>query len=117
MKALRFTFSSALIVLSQLVFAQTGQWKLAGNKLTGAEKLGSTNNFPLRFIVNSSQRMTLTTRGQLGIGTVTPLATLHVIKGFSNTNPVINSTIVTENSSDNFINLLVTRILVWDSTI
>ena len=106
MKALRFTFLSALIILSQLVFAQTGQWKLAGNKLTGSERFGSTNNFPLRFIVDNSQRMTLTAGGQLGVGTVTPLATLHVVKGFSNTKPLINSTIVTENSSDNFINLL-----------
>ncbi len=81
MKTLKFTFSAVLIVLSHFSFAQTGQWKLAGNSLTGTEKLGSKNNFPLNFITNNVTRMTLTTTGQLGIGTTAPEGNLHIFRG------------------------------------
>ena len=72
MKTLKFTFSAALLVLSQLVLAQTGSWKLAGNSLTGTEKIGSKNSFPVNFITNDLQRMTLSTSGNLGIGITAP---------------------------------------------
>src|SRR6266542_5995417 len=96
-----------LMVLQQISFAQTGSWKLAGNSLAGTEKLGSKNNFPLNFITNNITRMSLTTSGQLGIGTTAPEGNLNIFRGSAGTvtaNP--NAPLVVENSTDNFVNLL-----------
>jgi hypothetical protein len=107
MKTLKFKFSAGLLVLSQLVLAQTGSWKLAGNSLTGTEKIGSKNSFPVNFITNDLQRMTLSASGNLGIGITAPKAKLHVFKGTSGvTAPASNSTLVVESNSSNFISLL-----------
>src|SRR6266496_252199 len=67
MNAIKLTFSAALIVFSQFVFAQTGNWQLAGNNLTGTEKFGSTNSAALNFITNNKTRMSLTKTGNLNI--------------------------------------------------
>jgi hypothetical protein len=56
MRAIKFTFSAIFIVLSQFAFAQTGQWKLAGNSLNGTQKLGSTNNSSVNFVTNNTTR-------------------------------------------------------------
>lgn len=60
-------FSFVALLSGSAVTAQTGQWKLAGNSLTGIEKLGSTNNFSLDFITNNVKRMSLTNKGNLKI--------------------------------------------------
>lgn len=60
------------------ISAQAGQWKLAGNALTGTEKLGSTNAFDVNFISNNLKRMTIKPDGRIGIGTTSPTAFLHV---------------------------------------
>jgi len=65
MKAIKYTFSVVLMILSQFTFAQTGSWNLAGNNLAGTEKLGSTNNAALNFITNNKTRMSLTGAGNL----------------------------------------------------
>jgi hypothetical protein len=107
MKAIKLTFSVGLMVLSQLVLAQTGSWKLAGNSLTGTEKIGSKNSVPINFITNNTQRMTLTTAGNLGIGVTAPKGKLHVFSGSSGvTTPVSNSTLIVESNFSNFISLL-----------
>jgi len=64
MKKLKFTLL-LLISLSQFSIAQTGQWKLSGNNLTGSEKFGSTNVQPLKFITNNKTRLTITSNGNL----------------------------------------------------
>ncbi len=48
--------------------AQTGSWKLAGNNLTGTEKLGSKNNFDVNLISNNAIRMTIKGTGDVLIG-------------------------------------------------
>ncbi len=107
MKAIKLTFSAGLMVLSQLVLAQTGSWKLAGNSLTGTEKFGSKNSVPVNFITNNTPRMTLTTTGNLGIGITAPKAKLHVFNGSSGvTTPPGGSTLIVENNFANFISLL-----------
>ena len=94
-------------MLSHFAFAQTGQWKLAGNNLNGAQRLGSTNNFNLNFITNNGTKMTLITSGRLGIGTAVPEANLHVFRGSAgNVSPNFDAPLVVENSSNNYINLL-----------
>src|SRR6266498_1082942 len=96
-----------LTVLQQISIAQTGSWKLAGNSLTGTEKLGSKNNFPINFITNNSTRMTLTTSGNVGIGTNAPEGNLHVFRGSAGSvSAFFNAPLVVENSTNNYINLL-----------
>ncbi|MEP6846715.1 MAG: hypothetical protein ABI861_11950, partial [Panacibacter sp.] len=97
-----------LVLKPNLTFAQSGQWKLAGNTLAGTEKLGSINNFPIRFYTNNTQRMTLSALGKLGIGTAAPEAYLHILRGSAGRNIIadINSTLIVESSLDNFISLL-----------
>lgn len=65
MKAAKFIMLALLVAAGNCTFAQTGQWNLAGNSLTGTEKLGSTNNKPLNFITNKKIRLTLTSNGNL----------------------------------------------------
>ncbi|CAN5739065.1 hypothetical protein BH10BAC2_BH10BAC2_35250 [soil metagenome] len=96
-----------LVLKTNLTFAQSGQWKLAGNTLAGTEKLGSINNFPIRFYTNNAQRMTLTPAGYLGIGTTLPEANLHILRGRAALITAdSNSTLVVESAQDNFISLL-----------
>lgn len=76
------------MVFSRLAFAQSGLWKLAGNRLRGMEKFGSTNNLPVQFYVNSAQQMTLAPAGNLDIGTASPKSPLHIAKTSIVTTPV-----------------------------
>jgi hypothetical protein len=63
----RFILAILSIAIQQISFAQTGQWSLTGNNLTGTEKIGSINNKPLKFFTNNKARITLTGAGNLNI--------------------------------------------------
>jgi hypothetical protein len=107
MKPLKFAFSAALIALGHFTFAQTGQWKLAGNSLNGTQKLGSTNNSSVNFVTNNTTRMTLSAAGNLGIGTNGPEANLHVVRGSAGiVTGFLNAPLIVENSTHSYINLL-----------
>jgi uncharacterized coiled-coil protein SlyX len=67
------TITAVLFLLPFFCGAQT-DWKLAGNNLAGGEKLGSKNAFPVSIFTNNVQRMTITSGGNVGIGTTTPNA-------------------------------------------
>ncbi|HEX5153100.1 MAG TPA: hypothetical protein VFW07_16735 [Parafilimonas sp.] len=55
------------------------QWLLNGNSdVTNTSKLGSLNNKEVKFVTHNHQWMVLTTGGNLGINTNSPVATLHV---------------------------------------
>ncbi|HEY6979069.1 MAG TPA: tail fiber domain-containing protein [Chitinophagaceae bacterium] len=95
-----------VFVLQYISIAQTGQWKLSGNSLNGTQKLGSTNNTPVSFFTNNTQRMSISATGLVGIGTSFPHANLHIFEGNSGNTPSVNSTIATESDRDNFISLL-----------
>ncbi|HKO95700.1 MAG TPA: tail fiber domain-containing protein [Pyrinomonadaceae bacterium] len=60
-------------------------WSLTGNALTttGNEVLGTTNNFPLRFITNgpNAEKMRIQTNGNVGIATTTPTQKLTLGSG------------------------------------
>jgi hypothetical protein len=69
MKKLLLIFASFVyLAFANNLVAQTGSWKLAGNNLTGTEKLGSKNNFDLNFISNNATRMTIKGTGDVLIG-------------------------------------------------
>jgi hypothetical protein len=107
MKNKKVLFLSFTVLLSaNLLLAQTGNWKLAGNALNGTQKLGSTNNFSLDFITNNVKRMSLTNGGNLGIGTMAPLSKLHVQTGSSGISPFFQSAITAESSTNTYMNLL-----------
>ncbi|PSR55356.1 hypothetical protein AHMF7605_18505 [Adhaeribacter arboris] len=106
MKTLKLTFVAVLVAYGPLALAQTGTWNKAGNSLAGTEKLGSTNNKPLRLFTNNTQRLTIDGSGKVGIGVTAAKARLHVADGSSSTEPLPNATMVTESSSDNFLNIL-----------
>jgi hypothetical protein len=52
-------------------------WLQGGNNVSSLQTLGTTSNYSLPFITNNSEKMRLTTGGNLGIGTTT----------FNSTNP------------------------------
>jgi hypothetical protein len=56
-------------------------WMLGGNDLTllGEQKLGTQSNHDLPIITNNVERMRITAAGDVGIGTSTPGARLHVV--------------------------------------
>jgi len=88
------------------VHSQT-TWNLAGNTLNGTQKLGSINNADLKIFTNNIQRITIKGNGRVGIGTMAPDNTLHVFKGTAGAvTGNINATLVVENSTHNYINLL-----------
>ena len=69
MKKLLLIFASFVyLAFANNAVAQTGSWKLAGNNLTGTEKLGSKNNFDLNLISNNAIRMTIKGTGDVLIG-------------------------------------------------
>ncbi len=56
-------------------------WMLSGNAISGGEFLGTTNAQPLVVRTNNTERLRITSGGDVGIGTASPAATLHVAGG------------------------------------
>jgi hypothetical protein len=56
-------------------------WSLTGNSITGTEFLGTTNAQPLVIRTDNTERVRITETGNVGIGTSTPGARLHVENG------------------------------------
>lgn len=69
-------------------------WGLLGNAGTvqSTNFLGTTDNIGLSFRTNNAIRQTITNTGEIGIGTITPTSTLHVIGSVAETVTVITAT-------------------------
>jgi hypothetical protein len=65
-------------------------WLTSGNGSTtpGTNFLGTTDNLPLNFFTNNTQKMTVLANGNVGIGIAAPTSKLHVF-GTDNANPMI----------------------------
>ncbi|MBK9729032.1 MAG: hypothetical protein WAR77_04755 [Saprospiraceae bacterium] len=84
----------------------TNNWSLNGNSGTDSTNsfLGTTDNAPLLLKTNNTERLRITEDGNLGIGTTSPLAALHVkgqviIDSF-NTGNLANDNIIVANQTD-----------------
>ncbi len=54
-------------------------WLLSGNVATAANFIGTTNAIDFRIYTNNVERMTVEANGNVGIGTTSPSAKLHVV--------------------------------------
>jgi hypothetical protein len=63
------------------MMASSGAWSVAGNSATATDFLGTLTNVPLNIVTDNTQRMTVATNGNIGIGTTTPTAGLHIVGG------------------------------------
>ncbi|PSR51945.1 hypothetical protein AHMF7605_28975 [Adhaeribacter arboris] len=75
MKTIILTALGFLIFVNSTVQAQ---WKLGGNNLTSAEKIGSNTGYSVIFETNNLERGRITGAGLWGLGVKAPNAKLHV---------------------------------------
>lgn len=74
-----------MAVVGVLQAQSSTSWKITGNSLPTISVdtyfLGTTNSYPLRFRTNNSDRMYISTSGNVGVGTTLPTQMLHVVGG------------------------------------
>jgi hypothetical protein len=74
--------SSQLLILTFLLagpaWVQAQNWKVIGNTVVATDFIGTTNAQDLRIRTNGTQKMVVTTGGNVGIGIATPAAKLDV---------------------------------------
>ena len=107
MKNKNFLFIMTLLCAATLsVNAQS--WSLTGNAGTvqNTNFLGTTDNKPLVLRTKNLERMRISNTGLVGIGTKTPTNPLHVVKGPSGAAGYVDASLVLENSSHNYLNIL-----------
>jgi hypothetical protein len=82
-------------------------WGLTGNSGSNpaTDFIGTTDAQPLAFKTNNVERMRILSGGNVGIGTNAPDRKLHVYNGNSGRTPFSLSSIFTENSSHNYIEI------------
>lgn len=76
----KFTFTAITVLLSLAIQnAKAQSWALTGNAALSTNFIGTTNSVNLSFRTNNLTRMTLTSAGNLGIGTTAPTTPLQVV--------------------------------------
>ena len=74
----KLLFTSAVLIL--YIQSNAQDWTYLGNTLLSIQFLGTTNVQDLRFNTNNSQKMTITTTGNLGDGLTASSSLLHVAR-------------------------------------
>jgi hypothetical protein len=69
----------AVLTLSHSQPANAQSWVIGGNTVTKDTTLGTKNSFALKFITNNSERVRITSSGNVGIGTKNPSAKLDIV--------------------------------------
>jgi hypothetical protein len=64
---------------------QNNAWGVNGNTVTSSNYLGTNNSADLIFKTNNTERMRISSNGEVGIGTTNPTAQLHIVTPSSNT--------------------------------
>ena len=84
-RTILFTIVVMMTVFSSLHAQTTNYWTITGNSLPTLSAqiyfLGTTNSYPLRFRTNNTDRMYISTSGNVGIGTTIPQQMLHIVDG------------------------------------
>jgi hypothetical protein len=76
----KFTFTAVTLLASLTIQdAKAQSWALTGNAASSTNFIGTTNSINLSFKTNNLTRMTLTSTGNLGIGTTAPTTPLQVV--------------------------------------
>lgn len=68
----KLTIALAVLGMASAAYAQT--WSLYGNYISGHERIGTKNERPLNLSTYGVNRMSITSKGQVGIGTSYPNA-------------------------------------------
>lgn len=85
----------------------TAGWGLTGNSGTNptTQFIGTTDAQPLAFKTNNTERMRILSDGKVGIGTNVPDRKLHVYNGNSGRTPYSFTSLFTESSSHNYLEI------------
>lgn len=75
-----------VVILTTIIGLQAQTpWYITGNNIIPPAFqtcfIGTTNSYPLRFRTNGTDRMFISTTGDVGIGTISPKQMLHVVDG------------------------------------
>lgn len=76
------TISTLLLAVGLMGAASISQaqtWNTTGNTAVSSDFLGTVNKINLKFKTRNLTRMTIDTIGKVGIGTTTPIASLHIV--------------------------------------
>ncbi|TAG59782.1 MAG: hypothetical protein EAZ27_00230 [Cytophagales bacterium] len=69
----------------------TPSWQLGGNSVVGLTNFGTLTNFDLPFYTNGSERMRISTAGNVGIGTTSAPYKLTIVPSFNNDGVLIDN--------------------------
>lgn len=83
MKKIILLTTAIMTVLGNLMAQYNISWSTSGNSISASSTsfLGTTNAYPLVFRTNNTERMNISTAGNIGIGTSLPQQMLHIVGG------------------------------------
>ena len=91
----------ALCIFAATMHGQT-YWSLSGNSASSSDFIGTTNSQALNFKTNNTTRMTLSqSKSNLGIGTTSPRANLHLYSTYNTGKGYVTDIIMTNTATGN----------------
>lgn len=97
----RLSLFFALCIIAATMHGQT-YWSLSGNSANSSDFIGTTNSQSLNFKTNNTTRMTLSqSKANLGIGTISPRANLHLHSTYYTGKSYVTDIIMTNTATGN----------------